>query len=242
MIRPVSSLSITAWGARSGAPTVSHAWPDTKTPREWVQSVDRGCRCSLATALGDGFSASCVLIPLWSQSPPSSFSIIQPGTRGSLQRLWIPVHVAITLCIMVALVMTWGEPTVCLLLLVTLAASRVMRVWSGLLFIPEMLALQKVPRDEAPSAALSARVARWTLWTWLRAPLDVIAFVCALLALYGLKRGSGRKRCPALRRPTRMRAPFLPMLHALAGVRRAAARCGIEPVHHRLQRHHGARL
>jgi hypothetical protein len=98
------------------------------------------------------------------------------------------VHVAITLCIIVALMMTWGEPIVRRLLLVTLVSYIVMRVWSRLFFIPEMLAFQQVPLDEAPSAALAARVSRWTFWTWFREPLDVLSFVCALLALYWLKR------------------------------------------------------
>ena len=143
---------------------------------------------SMAVALGGGFYESFVLIPLWSKSPPSSFAIIQPGTGVPLQRFWIPVHVAITLCLLLALVMTWGEPTVRCLLLVALGSYIVMRVWSGLFFIPEMLAFQKVPLDEAPSVALSARVSRWTFWTWWREPLDVISFVCALLAVYWLKR------------------------------------------------------
>jgi hypothetical protein len=143
---------------------------------------------SMAAALGGGFYESFVLIPLWSKSPPSSFAIIQPGTGVPLQRFWIPVHVAITLCLLLALVMTWGEPTVRCLLLVALGSYIVMRVWSGLFFIPEMLAFQKVPLDEAPSVALSARVSRWTFWTWWREPLDVISFVCALLAVYWLKR------------------------------------------------------
>ena len=144
--------------------------------------------CSIAFALGGGLYESFVLIPLWSKSPPSSFAIIQPGTGVPLQRFWIPVHVAITLFIILALVMTWGEPTVRRLLLVALVSYIVMRVWSGLFFIPEMLAFQKVPLDEAPSAALSARVSRWTFWTWWREPLDLLSFVCALLAVYWLKR------------------------------------------------------
>ena len=143
---------------------------------------------SMAAALGGGLYESFVLIPLWSKAPPASFAIIQPGTGVPLQRFWIPVHVAITLCLLLALVMTWGEPTVRCLLLVALGSYIVMRVWSGLFFIPEMLAFQKVPLDEAPSVALSARVSRWTFWTWWREPLDVISFVCALLAVYWLKR------------------------------------------------------
>jgi hypothetical protein len=143
---------------------------------------------SLASALGGGFFESFVLIPLWSKSPPASFALIQPETGVPLQRFWIPVHAAITVFMLVALVMTWREPTVCRLLLVALVSYIVMRVWSGLFFIPEMLAFQKVPLDEAPSVALSARVSRWTFWTWFREPLDIISFGCALLALYWLKR------------------------------------------------------
>jgi hypothetical protein len=63
-----------------------------------------------------------------------------------------------------------------------------MRVWSGLFFIPEMLAFQKIPLESPPSAELSARVAGWTYWTWFREPLDVISFLCSLLALYWFRR------------------------------------------------------
>jgi hypothetical protein len=54
---------------------------------------------AIAVALGGGLFESIVLTPMWSRSPPSSFSIIQPGTGVPLQRFWIPVHVAITLFI-----------------------------------------------------------------------------------------------------------------------------------------------
>lgn len=143
---------------------------------------------SMAAAIGGGFYESIVLKPMWSKSPPSSFSIIQPGTGVPLQRFWIPVHVAITVFIILALVMTWRDTTVRRLLLVALGSYIVMRVWSALFFIPEMLAFQKVPLDSAPSAELSARVSRWTFWTWFREPLDIISFLCSLLALYWLKR------------------------------------------------------
>jgi len=69
-----------------------------------------------------------------------------------------------------------------------LASYVVMRVWSGVFFIREMLAFQKIPLDSAPSAALSARVARWTYWTWFREPLDIVSFLCSLLALGWLRR------------------------------------------------------
>jgi hypothetical protein len=53
-----------------------------------------------------------------------------------------------------------------------------------LFFIRELLAFQKIPPNSPPSAELSARAVRWTYWTWFREPLDIISFVCSLLALY----------------------------------------------------------
>jgi hypothetical protein len=143
---------------------------------------------SLACAIGGGLYESIVLAPIWSASPPSSFAIIQPDTGVPLQRFWIPVHAAITLFIVLALVMTWAGVPVRRLLLAALASYIVMRTWSGLYFIPEMLAFQKVPLDSPPSAELAARVSRWTFWTWFREPLDIVSFLCSLLALHWLKR------------------------------------------------------
>jgi hypothetical protein len=139
----------------------------------------------VAVAVGGGLFESIVVTPLWSKSPPASFSVIQPGTGVPLQRFWIPVHTAITLFIIVALVTTWHDATVRRLLLVALVSYTFMRVWSGLFFIPEMLAFQRIASDSAPSPELSARVGRWTFWTWFREPLDIISFLCALLALHG---------------------------------------------------------
>jgi hypothetical protein len=122
------------------------------------------------------------------QSPPSSFAIIQPTTGVPLQRFWIPVHAAITVLIILALAMTWSQLVVRRFLLLALVSYVVMRVWSGVFFVREMLAFQRIPLDATPSAELSARVARWTFWTWFREPLDAISFLCALSALYWLKR------------------------------------------------------
>ena len=67
---------------------------------------------SLAAAIGGGLYEHIVLTPMWSKSPPSSFSIIQPTTGVPLQRFWIPVHAAITLFIILSLMMTWSDITV----------------------------------------------------------------------------------------------------------------------------------
>src|SRR5262245_21312301 len=138
---------------------------------------------SMACAIGGGLYEHIVLTPLWRASPPSSFAIIQPGTGVPLQKFWIPVHAAITLFLILSLFLMWRQLVVRRLLLIGLGSYIIMRVWSGLYFIREMLAFQKVPRDSPPSAELSARVASWTFWTWFREPLDLISFVCFLLAL-----------------------------------------------------------
>ena len=142
---------------------------------------------SMALAIGGGLYEHLVLTPLWSASPPSSFAIIQPGTGVLLQKFWIPVHTAITIFLILSLFLTWRQMEVRRLLLIGLGSYIVMRVWSGLYFIREMLAFQKISLDSLPSAELSARVASWTFWTWFREPLDLISFVCFLFALSWLR-------------------------------------------------------
>jgi hypothetical protein len=143
---------------------------------------------SMAGAVGGGLYEHVVLMPLWAASPPSSLAIIQPGTGVPLQDFWIPVHVAITAFLLVSLVLVWKERKARYLLLIGLGSYLAMRLWSVLFFIPEMLAFQQVPLDAPPSAELTARVAAWTFWTWFREPLDVLAFLAFLLALFWLKR------------------------------------------------------
>src|SRR5499426_114893 len=161
-----------------GAPQQEASMPITVA--EW--SVMLLC-LSMACAIGGGLYEHLVLTPLWSASPPSSFAIIQPGTGVPLQKFWIPVHTAITVFLMLSLFFTWRQMEVRRLLLIGLSSYIVMRVWSGLYFIREMLAFQQISLDSPPSAELSARVASWTFWTWFREPLDLISFVCFLLAL-----------------------------------------------------------
>jgi hypothetical protein len=143
---------------------------------------------SMAGAIGGGLYEHIVLTRLWSASPPSSFSIIQPGTGVPLQNFWIPDHAAITVFVISSLFLTWKEMKVRRLLIIGLASYIVMRVWSGLYFIPEMLEFQKVPLNSPQSAELSARVSSWIYWTWFREPLDIISYLCFLLALFWLKR------------------------------------------------------
>jgi hypothetical protein len=137
---------------------------------------------SMAAAVGGGLYEHIVLMPLWSRSPPSSFSIVQPQTGVPLQRFWIPVHIAITVFALVALLTAWRDRPVRRALLVGLGSYVVMRAWSGVFFIPEMLAFQQVPLDSPASPELIARVESWTRWSWWREPLDVVSFLAFLLA------------------------------------------------------------
>jgi hypothetical protein len=146
---------------------------------------------SMAGAIGGGLYEHMVLMPIWSASPPSSFAIIQPGTGVPLQRFWIPVHVGITVFLLVALVASWRDLKVRRLLVVGLASYIVMRVWSGAFFIPEMLAFQQIPLDSSATEDLTTRVDRWTSLTLWREPLDVLSFLCFLLALFWVKRPRG---------------------------------------------------
>ena len=143
---------------------------------------------SMGAAIGGGLYEHIVLTPIWAASPPASFTIIQPDTGVPLQRFWIPVHAGITVFVLVALFATWKDVKVRRLLIVGLASYIVMRGWSGVYFIPEMLASQQVAPDTPPSAALSERVSRWTGMTVWREPLDVISFLSFSLALFWQRR------------------------------------------------------
>jgi len=101
---------------------------------------------SMAGAIGGGLYEHIVLPPLWKRSPPASFSVIQPNTGVPLQRFWIPVHLAITVFVVAALVLTFSE------------------------------------------AAPFSLDRPQTFWTWFREPLDVLSFLCFLLALYNLRK------------------------------------------------------
>jgi hypothetical protein len=138
---------------------------------------------AMAAAVGGGLYEHVVLMPLWSGNPPASFAIIQPGTGVPQQRFWIPIHAAITVFFVAALAATWTERTVRRILLVGVASYALMRLWSAVYFIPEMLTFQQMRLDNPASADVLRRVHRWTSSTWWREPLDVLSFLSSLLAL-----------------------------------------------------------
>ena len=82
---------------------------------------------SMAGAMGGGLYEHIVLTPLWKRSPPASFSVIQPNTGVPLQRFWIPVHLAITVLVVAALVLTFSEAAVRRFLLIGLGSYNLRR-------------------------------------------------------------------------------------------------------------------
>lgn len=138
---------------------------------------------AVALMLGGGIFESVVICPQWRANPPASFRIIQKSTGVPLQRFWIPVHVAITVLMIGAIASNWRFPQRRPLLLIAAGSYIIMRLWSALYFIPEMLRFQKVPLEDAATPELLSRVTRWTTLTWFREPLDIITQVCLLVAL-----------------------------------------------------------
>jgi hypothetical protein len=117
------------------------------------------------------------------RNPPASFSIIQEGNGVPLQRFWVPVHIAITLTLLLAIILNWSQPARRNLILIGIGCYVVMRVWSGFYFIPEMLSFQKIPLDSAPTTELTSKVSKWARLSWFREPLDLGLFFCLVWSI-----------------------------------------------------------
>jgi hypothetical protein len=127
---------------------------------------------AFATALalasvGGGLYEFTVVDPAWPKRP----DLVQPARGGiSRKRFWISIHVAFEVTLIAALVVAWSQPAVRNCLLVALASHAVMRLWSGVDFIPKALAFEKA--DPATVSEAAARA--WTRRSWLRLPLDLV--------------------------------------------------------------------
>jgi hypothetical protein len=135
----------------------------------------------LATAvalmsLGGAFYEFLVVDPFWPQRP----DLIQPHRGGiSRRRFWIPVHVTFELLLIASLVMNWSQDAVRTPLLVALGSHAVMRIWSGVDFIPKALAFERAD----PTTITQAAARQWTRRSPLRALLDFITCGAMLTAL-----------------------------------------------------------
>lgn len=130
--------------------------------------------CALALiSLGGGVYEMVVLDPAWPRRP----DIIQPGRSGvSRRRFWIPAHTAFELSLVAALITGWAMVEVRTWLLVGLAAHVIMRLWSGLDFIPKALAFEQADRIDQDAAR------RWIARSRWRLPLDIVTSGAMLAA------------------------------------------------------------
>jgi hypothetical protein len=127
-------------------------------------------------SVGGGLYEALVLDPVWPHRP----AIIQPRNGGvSRRRFWIPVHTALEVALIVAIVACWGHHDVRIALLIALASHLLMRVWSLVDFVPKAVAFEKGD----PATIERAAAQRWARRSLLRLPLDIITCVAALAAL-----------------------------------------------------------
>jgi hypothetical protein len=127
-------------------------------------------------SVGGGLYEALVLDPVWPHRP----AIIQPRNGGvSRRRFWIPVHTALEVTLIVAIVACWGRLDVRTALLIALASHLLMRVWSLVDFVPKAVAFEKGD----PATIERSAAQRWARRSLLRLPLDAITCVAALAAL-----------------------------------------------------------
>ena len=127
-------------------------------------------------SLGGGLYESIVLDPVWPGRP----AIVQAQHGGvSRRRFWVPAHTLFEIVLVVTVGVTWGQPDVRTALLVAVASHAVMRLWSGLDFIPKAIRFEKAD----PATVDRVAAVRWTRRSLLRLPLDLVTCGAALLAL-----------------------------------------------------------
>ncbi len=133
--------------------------------------------------LGGGFYEHALVFPVWSANPPQTLALIQPENGGiSLIRFWIPMHGALTLALIAALVLNWKQKRERMLILLGFGAYLVMRVWTFAYFVPEITAFTQMSPSGPPSAELVERAARWGLLSHGRTVLVLIMAVSLIVA------------------------------------------------------------
>lgn len=129
-----------------------------------------GALLLMVLAIGGSLYEYLVVDPVW----PTNVTLIQPDHGGVNRKLfWVPLHVALTLALPVALWACWRNAAARRWVLVALGAYLVMRAWTLVYFVPEAL------RFEAEGLSNALEAQRWVLWSTLRLPL-VLASAAAL--------------------------------------------------------------
>jgi len=136
-----------------------------------------------AMELGGSFYEALIVYPAWSASPPGSLALLQGPNGVNSTPFWIPIHVGLEILLVLALVLNWRARGRRNLLLLGLGIHALVRVWTFMYFVPEILAFMSVPPDGPYSAELVARTATWGMLGWIRRGLIALDSVVLLLAL-----------------------------------------------------------
>ena len=132
-------------------------------------------------SLGGAFYEFLVVDPFWPRRP----DLIQPDRGGiSRRRFWIPAHVTFELVLIASVAVNWSNAAVRAPLLVGLGSHAVMRIWSGIDFIPKALAFESAD----PATITEAAARHWTRRSRSRVVLDVITCGAMMTALLSAAR------------------------------------------------------
>ncbi|HWK68098.1 MAG TPA: hypothetical protein VNS34_24505 [Rhizobiaceae bacterium] len=128
-----------------------------------------------AVSLGGAFYECLLVDRIW----PAKIQLIQPEQGGLNRKLfWMPVHFAFEFALVAALWLIWPHSSARMWLLIAAASHLLMRIWSGIYFIPRALEFERA-RHLTPQMQEKARTwVRLSIW---RIPLEF----ATLLALCG---------------------------------------------------------
>ena len=157
-----------------------------------------------AMQLGGSLYEALVVYPAWSASPPASLALLQGPNPVDSAPFWILIHVSFELALLAALALNWRAKRRRALLLGGLGVHLLMRAWTFLYFVPEVLRFMDTPPAGPFSPELAAAVGLWGALGWIRRALITTTAVLVLLALTrpagddesGAARASGRDREP----------------------------------------------
>jgi hypothetical protein len=136
-----------------------------------------------AMEVGGSLYEALVVYPAWSAAPPATLALLQGPNSLQSTPFWIPIHVTLEILLVVALALNWRAPRRRTLILAGLGVHVLVRVWTFLYFVPEIMAFTTTATDGAYSTELAARVAMWGALGWLRRALIVLDSVLLLLVL-----------------------------------------------------------
>lgn len=136
-----------------------------------------------AMELGGSFYEALIVYPAWSAAPPASLALLQGSNSINSAPFWIAIHISLEIMLILALVLNWRARERRNLLLLGIGVHVLVRVWTFIYFVPEILAFTSVAPEGPYSAELAARVEMWGTLGWIRRALIGLDSVIVMLGL-----------------------------------------------------------